>query len=106
MTCHIDNQIAEHAYSDYQACAEMEVNEQALSDLFKDGGAMFSNEWLDLIEVIKESLKQDSEKFLELVCEVEFAKHNSLSTYAELHREQLAFYSGVALKMNKMANRH
>lgn len=106
MTCHIDNQTAEHANADFHECAEMEVNEQALSDLFKDGGAMFSNEWFDLIEVIKESLKQDSEKFLELVCEVEFAKHNSLNTYAELHREQLAFYSGVVLKMNEMAKRH
>lgn len=106
MTCATDYQTAVHANADYEACAEMEVNEQALSDLFKDGGAMFSNEWFDLNEVIEESLEQDRDKFLELVCEVEFAKHNNLSTYEKLHCEQLAFYSSVALKMNEMAKRH
>ncbi len=106
MTCAINYQTAEHANADNAACAEMEVNEQALTDLFKDGGAMFSNEWLDFNEVIKEASQQDNDKFLELVCEVEFAKFNNLNTYEKLHCEQLAFYSSVALKMNEMASSH
>lgn len=106
MICATEYQTAVNANADNTACAEMEVNEQALADLFKDGGAMFSNEWFDLGEVIEESLEQDREKFLELMCEVEFAKYNNLPTYTELNQQQLAFYAETVLKMNEMANRH
>ena len=106
MTCATDYQTAVHANADNAACAEMEVNEQALDDLLNLGEALFSNTWLALGEVMEEALKRDKEKFIELLVEVEFAQHNRLTTYAGLKQQQHEFYKEVALAMNEMASSH
>jgi len=103
MNCVIASSTAEHANADNQAYIAAEINEEALTFLFKFGVGEFSNTSLELLEVIQKSMTEDKERFLELVVEVDLAKNSDKERYLKLRDEQIEFYAQIALEMNEQA---
>ena len=99
----INAQITTHTNADNDACAEMETNEQALFDLFENEQALFSDGYIDLVDVVERAFADDKEFITEILCELAVAKvhdtkkHSALSA---LYKKRLCV---VALEMNKQA---
>lgn len=104
MNCHIGNQTAIHTNADNQACAEMEVNEQAITDLFEHEQAEFSNGCIDLSDVIIQSITGDSVDVQVILSEMLIADADRLKALQSVLRNHL---SGIAAEQNEaMANSH
>ena len=100
MTCCINNQIAEHANADNQACAEMEHNETAMADLFINESAEFSNGEVELWEVVDKAFDDESELIRALVHRIAM---DDLTAITELRM----LLTGIAVQQNEeMAKRH
>lgn len=106
MICHIDNQIAAHAYSDYQACAEMEYNETATADLFDKSQGEFSNGVISLLNVIKQAQLTEEQFTTDFLCELAIAKVNDIKKHRALHKTLIKTLSKVALEMNEEMASH
>jgi hypothetical protein len=106
MICHIDNQIAAHAYSDYQACAEMEYNETATADLFDKSQGEFSNGVISLLNVIKRAQLTEEQFTTDFLCELAIAKVNDIKKHRALHNTLVKTLSKVALEMNEEMASH
>lgn len=100
MTCHIDNQIADHANADNQACAEMEYNETAMADLFIHGEAEFSNGEVELWSAVDKACDDEQELIRALVHRIAM---DDLTAITELRM----LLTGIAVQQNEaMAKRH
>jgi hypothetical protein len=107
MNYHINEQIAEHANADFQACAENNANKQALFDLFDKSQGEFSNGVISLLNVIKQAQLTEEQFTTDFLCELAIAKVNDIKKYRALHNTLVKTLSKVALEMNEaMAKRH
>lgn len=100
MTCHINEQIADHANADNQAEAIADFNESAMFNLFIDEIANFSNGEIELWQVTDKAFNEHNELIKELT--------QRIATYdlnAQTELRQLL--QSIAFEINEsMANSH
>lgn len=101
MTCHINNQIAEHTNADNQACTESNANNQALLDLFNKSQGEFSNGVISLLLVIEQAQLTEDQFTTDFLCEMAIAKVNDIKKYRTLHNTLIKTLSKVALEINE-----
>ena len=100
MDCVIATQITNLANSDTQACIDVEVNEQAIGELFITGEAEFSNGEVELWETVDKAFNDEQELVRSLVLRVAM---DDLEARTELR----LLLSGIAAQQNlAMANSH
>lgn len=96
MNCHISS----HVNADNQVCAEEVFNEVAVSELFINGIADFSNGEIELYEAVDQAMKDERELVSTLL---ERILTDDLSAKTELR----LLVSGIANQKNlAMAERH
>lgn len=99
----ISTQTAEHTSSNNQSCAEVELNEQAVADLFTQDTAKFSNDYIDLPDVVAKSIELDSEYVTEIICEIVTLKTDDFKKMQAVMALLKKHLSVIALGMNKEA---
>ena len=100
MNFNISQQIENHVNADNQVCAEELTTESAVSELFINGVAGFSNGDVELYEAVDKAITDERELFSTLVGRI-------LSDDLMAKTELRLLVSGIAMQKNlAMAERH
>lgn len=106
MVCFVDEQIALHneADSNREVKVEDALNEYAVIDLFNDSKGEFSNGFIELKDVIKRAILDDSSFITELLAESVNDNHSEKVQKA-LRKLSKNRFIVTALEMNKDATK-